>query len=154
MSNAGSPPAKPGAYLSSYNERIFRDLKDPGGVSMVPLRHRRDRTLRAHALIVILGLILAKVLQRRLKRAGHSAPSLASVLGPLKHVQRARVRYGPEAPPVLRALARDRWIPSARTPRQHELLQALYLQDRVELGTTMEVVLDQSLRGKTKLATR
>lgn len=26
----------------SHNEGLFRDLKDPGGVSMLPLRHRRD----------------------------------------------------------------------------------------------------------------
>lgn len=46
--------------VQSHNEHLFRDLKDPGGVSMLPLRHRRDRALRAHALPVVLGVMLAR----------------------------------------------------------------------------------------------
>jgi transposase len=136
----------------SSNEQVFRDFKDPCGVSMLPLRHRRDAALRAHALIVVLGLILAKILQRRLKRAGVKAPSLATVLTPLKGVQRARLRFGPDAPPALRALAKSLWVPSERTPRQQEILQALNLADRLELGTTFGEVLDRSTRGKTRVA--
>jgi transposase len=123
--------------VQSHNEHFFRDIKDPGGISMLPLRHRRDRALRAHALIVVLGLILAKVLQRRIKRAGLKAPSLASVLDPLKQVQRARLHFPPDAPPALRALAGDAWVPSVRTSRQQELLTALNLATRPELGTTL-----------------
>jgi transposase len=123
--------------MQSHNERAFRDLKDPGGASMLPLRHRRDRALRAHVLVVVLALLLAKVLQRRLKKAGTKAPSLASVLGPLQQVQRARVQFADDAPPALRALAADAWVPSQRTARQEELLQALGLADRAELGTTL-----------------
>lgn len=135
----------------SYNERAFRDLKDPGGVSMVPLRHRRDPALRAHALIVVIGLILAKVLQRRVKRAGIAAPSLASVLAPLKQVQRSRVRYGPDAPPAVRAMANNLWVPSERTQRQEEILQALKLSARTELGTTLGEAFSRSTRGKTQI---
>lgn len=123
--------------MQSHNERAFRDLKDPGGASMLPLRHRKDGVLRAHVLLVVLALILAKVLQRRLKQAGTKAPSLASVLGPLQQVQRARVQFADDAPPALRALAAGAWVPSQRTARQEELLQALGLADRVELGTTL-----------------
>lgn len=123
--------------MQSHNERAFRDLKDPGGASMLPLRHRRDRALRAHVLLVVLALILAKVLQRRLKKAGTPAPSLASVLRPLQQVQRARVQLAADAPPALRALAAGAWVPSQRTARQEELLHALRLADRVELGTTI-----------------
>lgn len=123
--------------MQSYNERAFRDLKDPGGASMLPLRHRRDRALRAHVLLVVLALTLAKVLQRRIKQAGTQAPSLASVLRPLQQVQRARVQFANDAPPALRALAAGSWVPSQRTARQEELLQALRLVDRAELGTTI-----------------
>ncbi|MCU0294136.1 MAG: IS1634 family transposase [Thermoanaerobaculaceae bacterium] len=123
--------------MQSYNERAFRELKDPAGASMLPLRHRRDPALRAHALVVVLALLLAKLVQRRVKRAGTEARSLASVLGPLKAVQRARVQYGDDAPPALRALAKGAWIPSAKSPRQQELLRALGLAERRELGTTL-----------------
>ena len=134
--------------VQSHNEHLFRDLKDPGGVSMLPLRHRRDRALRAHALLVVLGLMLAKVLQRRIKRAGLAAPSLASVLDPLKQVQRAHVDFPPSAPPALRALAADVWIPSKQTPRQQELLAALQLADRPELGTTLADKLSRKKPGR------
>jgi hypothetical protein len=136
--------------IQSRNERLFRELKDPGGASMLPLRHRRDKALRAHALVVVLGLMLAKVLQRRIKKAGLEAASLDSVLGPLKEVERARVEYGKDAPPALRALAADTWVPSARTPRQVELLQALNLLERGELGTTLSERLKPKKRGRHK----
>jgi transposase len=123
--------------MQSHNERAFRDLKDPGGASMLPLRHRRDPALRAHVLLVVLALILAKVLQRRLKQAGTKAPSLASVLRPLQEVQRARIQFADDAPPALRALAVGAWVPSQRTVRQEEILTALRLADRPELGTTL-----------------
>jgi transposase len=123
--------------IQSRNENLFRDLKDPGGPSMVPLRHRRDKTLRAHALVVVVGLILAKVVQRRVKKAGVEVASLASVLGPLKEVERARVQFGKDAPPALRALALTAWVPSARNPRQTELLKALNLLENPDLGTTL-----------------
>jgi hypothetical protein len=111
--------------MQSHNERAFRDLKDPGGASMLPLRHRTDPALRAHVLVVVLALILAKVLQPRIKQAGRKAPSLASVLTPLHQVQRARVQFADDAPPA------------QRTARQEELLHARGLAGRSELGTTI-----------------
>jgi transposase len=123
--------------MQSHNEHAFRELKDPARGSMLPLRHRTDRALRAHALIVVLALILAKVVQRRVKKAGVNAPSLASVLQPLHQVQRARVHFAPETPAALRVLAEGTWVPAQRTARQEELLQALRLARRKELGTTI-----------------
>jgi transposase len=134
--------------VQSHNEHLFRDVKDPGGVSMLPLRHRGDRALRAHALLVVLGVVLAKVLQRRIKKAGLKAPSLASVLEPLKQVQRARLHFPPSAPPALRALASGTWVPSERTPRQQELLTALNLVSRSELGTTLADKLARKKSGR------
>jgi transposase len=134
--------------VQSRNENVFRDIKDPGGVSMLPLRHRGDRALRAHALLVVLGVVLAKLLQRHVKKAGLKAPSLASVLEPLKRVQRARLHFPPNAAPALRALAAGTWIPSQRTPRQQELLTALNLLDQPELGTTLEMKLTRKKAGR------
>jgi transposase len=108
--------------LQGHNERLFRDLKDPACVSMLPLRHRRDHALRAHALIVGLGLILAKVVQRRIRQAGLKAPTLAFLFHELQQVQRARVQFSDDATPALRARAADTWIASKRTSRQQELL--------------------------------
>lgn len=135
----------------SHDERAFRDLKDPGGVSMLPLRHRKDSALRAHALVVVIGLMLVRILQRRIKRAGVKAPSVASVLGPLKGVHRGKLQYGSDAPPALRALAKTTWVRSARTPRQQEILVALGIDQRAELGTTVHSVLGRAgARSSTK----
>lgn len=123
--------------VQSHNERDNRDIKDPEGMSMLPLRHRRDGMLRANALVVVLGLMLVKVLLRRVRRAGLKATSVSSVLRPLKRVCRARMHFGDEAPPALRALAKSTWVPSLRSARQTEILEALGLATRNELGTTM-----------------
>ena len=130
--------------VQSHNESLFRELKDPGGVSMLPLRHRRDKALRGIALVVVLGLMLAKVTQRRLRLAKVAAPSLSSLLDDLRAVQRAQVQYGPDAPPALRSLAVGHWIPSQRTERQARMLEALKLAERRELGTTLASTLSGS----------
>jgi hypothetical protein len=117
-------------------------------VSMLPLRHRRDAALRAHALVVVLGLLLAKVAQRRLKAKGVAAPTVASVLEQLQGIRRVKLRYGPEAPPALRALAEDRWIPSARSELQRAMLGALGLAERPELGATLGLTAKRSVTRK------
>jgi transposase len=136
--------------LQSHNERFFREIKDPTGGSILPLRHRRDAALRAHALIAVIALLLSKVVQRRLKRAGVNAPSLASIFGPLKGIRRARLQYGADAPPALRALAKNSWIPSEQTPRQQEILKALKLDAHSALGTTLLDTISGSGRGKKR----
>jgi transposase len=151
VTNRGDWPAEQtihAARKQSHNERIFRDLKDPAGVSMLPLRHRRDRALRAHALIVVLGLLLAKVAQRRLKRAGVPAPSVGQLLRELRAVQRAHLHYGADAPAALRALADTTWVSSQRTPRQDAILRALGLAARPELGTTLANAFAPKKRGR------
>ena len=77
-------------------------------------------------------------------------PAWASVLRPLKEVQRARVQYGKNAPPALRALAAEAWVPSARTQRQLDLLRALNLMTRKELGNTVADRLNHNRRGSQK----
>jgi transposase len=119
------------------NERFFRDAKAPEGTSMLPLRHRGDAALRANALCVVLGLMLTKVLQRRLRLAGVKTASASSLLRSLRRVKRARLKLPDEAPPALRALAKVTWVPSERTARQAAILGALKLERRPELGATL-----------------
>jgi transposase len=135
-----------GSRVQSRNENIFRDLKDPEGVSMLPLRHRKDGTLRAHSLRVMIGLMLARVLQRRVRVAGPKASNLKEVLQALKDVSRARVTMPEGAPAALKALAANTWVPSEQTPRQAELLRALNMADRPELGTTLTKALSPEKR--------
>ena len=96
----------------------------------------------------MLGVMLAKVLQRRIRKAGVAAPSLASVLEPLQQVQRARLHFPPSAPPALRALAAGTWVPSERTPRQQQVLAARNLAGRPELGTTLAEQLARKTPGR------
>lgn len=136
--------------VQSHNESFFREIKDPSGVSMLPLRHRSDAALRAHVLVVVLGLLLAKVAQRRLKAKGVAAPTVASMLEQLQAVRRVKLTYGPEAPPALRALAEDRWIPSARSDLQRAMLAALGLAERPELGATLGMATKRSSTRKKR----
>lgn len=127
-----------------HNEHFFRDLKDPGGVSMLPLRHRRDASLRANALLVVLALVLVKVVKRRLRNARVKIRSVASLLSSLKRIQRARLHLGEEAPPALRAFAATIWVPSQRTQNQTRILEALGLDNHTELGTTLKTAKTQA----------
>jgi len=131
-----------------HNERFFRDVKDPCGVSMLPLRHRRDAALRANALLVVLALMLVKIVKRRLKGAGVKVRSVAALLTALKKIQRARLQLANAAPPALRAFAAATWVPSQRTPSQGRILAALGLENRTELGTTL--TLSQTRAGRAK----
>lgn len=123
----------------SHNERFFREIKDPAGASMLPLRHRRDPALRASALVVVLGLMLAKVILRRLQKAGVEVRSVGRMLRHLKGIQRGRMRLGQDAPPALRGLAATTWVPSERTTRQDQILAALKLTKLSNIGTTLRL---------------
>ena len=64
------------------------------------------------------------------------------------NIRRVQLRYGPAAPPALRALAEDRWIPSVRSELQQAMLRALGLNERPELGTTFAIAAKPSPLGK------
>lgn len=121
----------------SHNEWFNRDVKNPSGPSMLPLRHGRDPALRATALVVVLGLLLGKVILRRVRKAGVDVRSVGGMLRHLKKIQRARMNLPDDAPPGLRSLAKSAWVPSVRTTRQEAILQALHLARRHELGITL-----------------
>ena len=120
----------------SRNEAMFRDLKDPSAVCMRPLRHRKDAALRGHALVVVLGLVLGRLLVRRARRAGAPVPGMPALLDTLRSITRARMLPGPNAAPAVRGAARSAWIPCERNERQNKLLAALGLAASPELGAT------------------
>jgi transposase len=51
-------------------ERIFCEMNDPETVPFQPVRHWTDQKIVIHAFICILGLLLLKLLQLKLKRTG------------------------------------------------------------------------------------
>jgi len=51
-------------------ERIFGEMNDPETVPFQPVRHWTDQKIVIHAFICILGLLLLKLLQLKLKRQG------------------------------------------------------------------------------------
>jgi transposase len=51
-------------------ERLFKEMNDPAAVPFQPVRHWTDQKIVVHAFICILGLLLLKLLQLKLKRQG------------------------------------------------------------------------------------
>jgi len=51
-------------------ERVFGEMNDPETVPFQPVRHWTDQKIVIHAFICILGLLLLKLLQLKLKRQG------------------------------------------------------------------------------------
>ena len=51
-------------------EQLFGEMNDPMTVPFQPVRHWTDQKIVVHAFICILGLLLLKLLQRRLKEKG------------------------------------------------------------------------------------
>lgn len=51
-------------------ERLFREMNDPLSVPFRPVRHWTDQKIAVHAFICILGLLLLKLLQLKLKKQG------------------------------------------------------------------------------------
>jgi len=136
--------------VQGSNERFFRDVKDYTGASMLPLRHRHDPPLRANALVVVLGLLLAKVILRRLKKAEVPVRSIARMLRSLKAIQRARMKLPANAPPALRALAATTWVPSERSELQEQMLRALGLDRTSYIGTTLKLPKSRSESARSR----
>ena len=125
--------------VQSDNERFFRDVKHPAAASMLPLRHRHDPSLRSNALVVVLGLLLAKVMLRRLRKKSVPVRSVGAMVKALKEVQRARMLLPDDAPPALRGLAATTWVPRQRTELQEQILRALGLERSSYIGTTLKL---------------
>jgi len=139
--------------VQSHNEAFFRDIKDPVYTSMTPLRHRKDAALRAHALVVVLALLLSRLTLRRARKAGCAVKSVGALLETLTGVTRARLKPRPGAAPALRAAMGAATVPGQRTPEQASILAALGLAGRKELGTSpLEAPAAQKARHRKKKA--
>ena len=119
----------------NHAEHAFKQMKDPEWASAVPLRHRTDATLRIHAFISVLGLLLSMLVVRHLKNHGVQA-TVSEALWQLSEIRVARVSYGSTASPLLQLMAKQHEVPPEPTPRQLEIVRALSLSKAVKLGPT------------------
>jgi transposase len=119
----------------SHVEEAFKFMKDPDWISATPLMHFRDAMLRIHAFISVLGLLLAKLVLRRLNKGGVEM-SMNDALRQLADLKMARLRYGPEAPPLLKAIARTEEVPPDPTPQQRAMIRVLKLKKILKLPPT------------------
>mgnify|MGYP001560253508 CR=1 FL=1 len=76
-------------------ERVFRDLKDPWVGAFRPQHHWTDQKIRVHALIVVLGQILGRVLLRRARQRVGFQGSLRTLIERLGLLRRATLIYAP-----------------------------------------------------------
>ncbi|MBI3048226.1 MAG: IS1634 family transposase [Acidobacteria bacterium] len=80
----------------AHVERVFRDLKDPWVGAFRPQFHWTDQKIRVHALIVVLGLLLGRVLLRRAQQRVGFQGSLRTLIGRLALLRRATLVYAPK----------------------------------------------------------
>ena len=76
-------------------ERVFRDLKDPWVGAFRPQHHWTDQKIRVHALIVVLGQLLGRVLLRRAQQRVGFHGSLRTLIERLAVIRRATLIYAP-----------------------------------------------------------
>jgi transposase len=119
----------------SHVEEDFRQLKDPEWASCVPLRHHNDPMLRVHTFVSVLALLLSKLVVRQLKGAGIQT-TVNEALWQLSELRLARLRYGKDASPELKALAHQQCVPPAPNELQGQMIRALGLEEALRLGPT------------------
>jgi transposase len=119
----------------SYVEDAFRQMKDPEWTSAAPLRHYSDPMLRVHTFISVLALLLSKLVVRRLRQAGVEI-TVSEGLRQLSELRLARVKFGRDASPELKALARKRCVPPMPTKLQMKMIRILGVTEELRLGPT------------------
>ena len=119
----------------SHVESAFRQLKDPQWASAVPLRHYTDPLLRVHAFVSVLALMLSKLVVRRLKRGGITI-TVSEAMRQLSDLRLAEVSFSAEAPPALKATARERCVPPRPSADQAKMVRVLGIGDALRLGPT------------------
>jgi len=117
----------------SHVEFVFRQLKDPQWASAVPLRHYTDSLLRVHTTLSVLALLLAKLVVRRLRRAGIQT-TVSEALHELSNLRLAQLHYGPSASPALKELARAIRVPPKPSALQARMIRALGIAEALQLG--------------------
>ena len=87
----------------AHVERAFRDLKDPWVGAFRPQYHWTDQKLVVHALLVMLGLLLGRVLLRRARQRVGFAGGLRRLIQTLAQVRESTIVHhhaGPGRPRV------------------------------------------------------
>ena len=119
----------------SHVEEDFRQLKDPQWASAMPLRHQKDPMLRVHTFISVLALLLSKLLVRRLSQGGVKT-TVNEALWQLSELRLARLVYGKDASPELKALAEKQRVPPVPNELQSQMIRVLGLHRALLLGPT------------------
>lgn len=119
----------------SHVEDAFRQLKDAEWAASMPLRHYRDRALRVHAFVSVLGLLLSTLMVRRLRAGGLKKATVSGALYELSELRATKLRYSAKAPPRLKALAKRYEVAPDPTTPQREILKILKSANRLILGT-------------------
>ena len=89
-------------YAKDAVEKDFQTIKSE--LELRPIRHRTDPKVRAHVTLCVLGLLVERFLEQRLRAAGlHlTAPAALEQLDPIKlnlHEMGARLGYSVTKPP-------------------------------------------------------
>jgi transposase len=102
-------------------ERAFRQLKDPTHLALRPQFHWTDQKIRVHTFICVLALLLARLLERQARHAGHPG-SFDDLIERLASVRLAMVlrRPGPEG-----GRPRCQWQLEDLTPTTAALFRSL-----------------------------
>lgn len=119
----------------SHVEDAFRQLKDAEWTATMPLRHYRDRALRVHAFVSVLGLLLSTLIVRRLRSEGLRTATVSNALYELSELRATKLRYSAKASPGLKALAKRYEVAPDPTPAQRKILDILKSTRRLVLGT-------------------
>lgn len=120
----------------SYVEDAFKQMKDAEWAAALPLRHYRDRSLRVHAFVSVVGLLLATLLVRRLRQANLRDATVSNTFHELTELRASKLRYSQKAPARLKVLAKRYEVAPDPTPRQRKILGILKSARRLILGPT------------------
>lgn len=123
----------------SHVEADFRQLKDPEWASAVPLRHQKDPMLRVHTFLSVLALLLSKLVVRRLHQGGVKT-TVNEALWQLSELRLARLVYGKDASPELKALADKQRVPPVPNELQDQMIRVLGLHRILRLGPTKRMI--------------
>ncbi len=120
----------------SHVENSFRQMKDAEWAALTPLRHYRNRTLRVHTFVGVIGLLLATLLVRRLRKGGMKKATVSNSLYELSELRMTKLSYSGKAPARLKALAKRFEIVPTLNPIQRKMLGILKSTKRLVLGPT------------------
>jgi len=136
----------------SHVEDDFRQMKDAEWAATTPLRHDTNRTLRVHAFVSVVALLLCKLMVRRLRRGGMKLATVNNSLYHLSELRATKLRYSPKAPERLKVLAKRWEVPPAPNAIQSKILGILRLRKILKLGTTGKKLKTASQAGKQGLS--